>query len=570
MAFFDFHCHPFTKAVWMLGDRQTLLEENITTVIDRRFEPGLCNLVLRTFGKGKIRFFDSQSSLKQIQAGEGQIIVASLVAMENSYANLDFCIFKRVFQRIENVNRPQLVELGDSRMSYAAVTALEQSLASDFAGKDLQGIRYRLINTFDDIKEDGIINVIMAMEGGHCLYGRPSVTEQESSTHAAEVVEALKTWKHRTDLGELPRLLYITLTHHTTNCLTNHAFGVPPGLAGAGVNPVAGGFNPGGDGLSAVGRDFIRTAVAETNGEKRILIDLKHMSLRARLDFYALRRQMIEEEHHAPFPLIATHMGMTGLSLDDAIAAPDGGCLKFDEDDNCFELDYITDAERLAGFVVRTPVNPDGVSLRFNPWSINLYDEEVGDIVQSGGLLGFSFDSRILGNEVVDRERFSKRERNPLRSIVGIDFAHEIDFGDGRIGYRSQNLTDFADRRYPDTPFITLPFNSSDEIKLHTDLMALCQNIVHAVRVGGPQTWNCICIGSDFDGLINAIDFVPDASAVPDMKDRFRQYLTGMVTALNGFIDEQATGETKLSIPADFYELFVIDNARRFLATHFT
>ncbi len=84
MTFFDFHCHAFTKPVWLEGDRQKLLEENITTVIDRDFEPGVKNLILRWLGRKQLEFFNSQSSLKQIGEGNGQIIVASLVAIENA------------------------------------------------------------------------------------------------------------------------------------------------------------------------------------------------------------------------------------------------------------------------------------------------------------------------------------------------------------------------------------------------------------------------------------------------------------------------------------------------------
>ncbi|GAB3909236.1 hypothetical protein GCM10028803_46470 [Larkinella knui] len=551
----------------MNGDRQKLLEENIVTVIDSKFKPGVGNLILRIFGGSQIKFFDSQSSLKQITQGSGQIIVASLVAMENSYANLGFCVFKNVFQRIQNVNRAQLERLGRSQISYADVMSLERSLAIDFAGNNLNGLQYRIINSFDEIKDDGLLNIILSIEGGHCFYQRPSVLDQESAANAHEVVDALFDWKQKVKTGQLPRLLYTTLTHHTTNCLTNHSFGVPPGLAGAGKNSVAGGFNPAGNSLTDVGISFIQAALKETDEEKRILIDVKHLSLRARLDFYELRRQMINEGHPS-FPILATHMGVTGLSLNDAIVVPETGCRKFPEDDNCFEVEYV-DAERLNGFFVTTSFDTRIDILRFNPWTINLFDEDITEIVESDGLIGFSFDSRILGNEVVDRERFSKHEMNPLPSISGIDFDNEIDLENGEVIYPFQNKQEFGESRYPEKPFFDVPFTSGEELKKHTDLMALCQNIVHAVRIGGSKAWDCICIGSDYDGLINSIDFVPNASVIPAMERLFKLYMTSMVTTLNEFIAERHTGEDRIDIPDDFYERFVIENAKVFLKKHF-
>ncbi len=95
--------------------------------------------------------------------------------------------------------------------------------------------------------------------------------------------------------------------------------------------------------------------------------------------------------------------------------------------------------------------------------------------------------------------------------------------------------------------------------------MALCQNIIHAVRVGGPDTWNCICIGSDFDGLINTIDFVPNASAMPNLQPLFMQYLGLMVGKLNQFIVQQGNAEPRLTFPPDVFKRFTITNAQRFL-----
>jgi microsomal dipeptidase-like Zn-dependent dipeptidase len=554
MAFFDLHCHPFFKPTWTIppvdGDQKQLLTDNLTFEIKRGSIRDIGTLLLSVFGKGLVSLLNSQASLKQIRQGEGIIIVSSMVAMENAYANLDFCVFKRVFTKLKNINEGLLGQVSDNIISYADALVFEETLTQRFADTDLNGMRYKRINTFAEADLSGrVINIIASVEGGHCFYQNHDINEQERNPD--DVVNALIAWKQN---PAKPRLLYITVTHHTTNCLTNHAFAVPTLLAGNGTNPKAGGFNPTGNGLTPAGRNFIRAAVRTTPTERRVLIDVKHLSLQARMAFYDLRRQLMDAGHE-PFPIIASHIGVTGLQITDAVLA---NCHEFEQDMACLEVEYI-ETEQLRGFRIVTDAARTTKDLRFNPWTVNLFDEEIREIVASGGLIGFSFDSRILGNETLDAERFSRHEvgvhgRNPrLQSIVVADF--------------NPANQPIVESRYPEQPILSLAGMSESEQKKHTDLLALCQNVVHTVRVGGPDAWNCICIGSDFDGIINSIDFAPDASAVPGMKNQFLAYLVTMVLALNPFLTTR--GEAPIVIPDDAFERFLLTNATRFLTEHF-
>ena len=50
----------------------------------------------------------------------------------------------------------------------------------------------------------------------------------------------------------------------------------------------------------------------------------------------------------------------------------------------------------------------------FNPWSINLYNEEIKEIIASGGLIGLNLDQRIQGADKVKGEYFSALEFEAL------------------------------------------------------------------------------------------------------------------------------------------------------------
>src|SRR5204863_8678457 len=68
-------------------------------------------------------------------------------------------------------------------------------------------------------------------------------------------------------------------------------------------------FYPKGSGITKWGKEFIREAMSSENG-KRVLIDVKHMSLRSRKEFYDMRKIEFPDA-----PIIASHVGIAGCSI---------------------------------------------------------------------------------------------------------------------------------------------------------------------------------------------------------------------------------------------------------------
>ena len=135
----------------------------------------------------------------------------------------------------------------------------------------------------------------------------------------------------------------------------------------------------------------------------RILIDVKHMAARSRMEYYEMVKSCMEKGDI--IPVIASHCGYSGMaSLEEHIKWE-----KKEKDDYC---------------------DPSG---KFNAWNINMCDEDIEMIVKTGGLFGISFDQRILGITKSDLKNNPKRNGIRLiwENIEGIVLA----------AYSSKNLS---------------------------------------------------------------------------------------------------------------------------------
>ena len=270
--FFDFHCHPSFKT--FLGNRQQVLRKNCWTNLNFDID---------------FKILDSQSSLSQVKSDQGRLIVCVLYGLERGFAasgliklaaGLSDHIEKRFLQEIQwgEWGYNQLM-MGDWRH-----LVLSEQISNDKS--------FKFINSFQQFDPNSSqIQVILAAEGGHNFYDND---QQPGDPNG--IIENLLF--HKLPAG--PRLFYVTLTHLQQSAYCTHAYGMK--LI---KNDV---FNPEGKGLRSLGRRFIREALQINNGP-RIHIDIKHMSLQSRLEFYQLRTN-----EFSTAPIVATHMGINGVS----------------------------------------------------------------------------------------------------------------------------------------------------------------------------------------------------------------------------------------------------------------
>ncbi len=339
-------------------------------------------------------------------------------------------------------------------------------------------------------------------------------------------------------------LLYLTLTHLThinEQFLATHAFGMKMLKYPS--------FYPFGNGITTLGFEVIEKCYSMTNEKNEyrpILVDMKHLGLKSRQDYYAFRKSLIQKEKkYAQIPIIASHIGVTGYTVNEWKNA-----LKRD---TCTVYNY--EGARAVSLEMNKKncgkwgsfVNND---FTYNPWSINLMDEDITEILNSNGIIGMSLDVRILG----------------FQSEYGISLSSENEF---------LSTADFH-THFPQIAVKNLPINTMESMiseqeswliptKEDRHPLSFCFNIIHIIQVGLLKTdidepWNQICLGSDFDGLIEPLKVSPDIASLEELEANMIKWLPVAEMAYineNGgteILSKKSTPDLKKVVRAIMYE----------------
>ncbi len=324
-------------------------------------------------------------------------------------------------------------------------------------GKD---VKYVLAGNSEDVlnhRDDAsVIVVIPSIEGAHSLISGNAEDLFTGSYDFQQTIDniiSMKEW-------DFPPF-FITLSHHFYNGLGGHARTIPDGVASFLLKQTSGMNEP----LNKRGEDVIDCLLGlnafEGNG-RRILIDVKHLSVAGRMQFYekiaGYNQNRPEDER---IPIVASHCGYSGYhTLSDAIIVPDTEPSKYKRSET------------------------------FNPWSNNLCDEDVVEIFRSGGLIGLNMDQRILsGQDVIeDSKDFSKKQ------IIEND---------------EQVVRFWAEQVAHNILGMVKAVVNSDKVSEPDKVRA----------------WNMISIGSDFDGMINPVDSFIVADEFKDLRSALTKYM---------------------------------------------
>jgi hypothetical protein len=150
----------------------------------------------------------------------------------------------------------------------------------------------------------------------------------------------------------------------------------------------------------------------KNTGSRRILIDVKNMSASSRSDFY---KNIIRPYNRRPentlskIPIIASQVGYSGVDgLESLIKNAQDG-----KEDDKFQIHG------------------------FKAWNINLCDEDVIEIHDSGGLIGISLDQQLLGVyqkswllslplPVIERRRAKNLLAKTIEQFIHIPFDYNL------------------------------------------------------------------------------------------------------------------------------------------------
>ncbi len=509
---FDFHFHLLFKHYLSNG---TPITQQVKTT-------GLASLLNDLFGGP----FNSQSSPDQVKDSQLYLGVASIISLEHAFARRILHVLGIDFSHILPLNKEIVNKTKDGKTSYYAEFQQQVKMYLDskatleqapyhikYTGrKDWEGKTRQQIT--DILKNDNQQRyLVFSIEGGHNLSDVPIRGTALSRTPELNLK----------DIQDNSELDFISINL----CHLSYIPEQPLGGFAQGLNKQAQiafsseDFMPkAGLGLTQLGKKVVRQALLH---EKRpVLIDLKHMSVYTRFHFYRYRESLINE---APavnrLPIITSHTGFTFTSLNNYLSKKQFRSTT-GQQDGAFVR--IVESENRKIGKTNDSINS---GLYGNPWTINLFDEEIIEIMSSRGMIGISLDQRILGAEKMvdssrpeyfDPEYIAKEEWEKL-------------FRDGQLP-GAEKLFDF----------LSIPSRAERH------LMLLCLHIIYAVRIGnagigwepGTSPWDHICIGSDFDGLINPINRMDNILKLSDLVAGLKKYLPVADKYLNTGDDNNA------------------------------
>ncbi len=363
-------------------------------------------------------------------------------------------------------------------------------------------------------------------------------------------------------------LFLITFAHHFYNLFCGHARSIP-GLL---FNQRAKYFR---QGITSQGYQLLDVLLDRQleNGQRlpRVLIDTKHMSVQSRIDYH----RFIGKKRNAgdDIPIIQTHTAVSGR-----------------------KSMYVHDLS--TGFV-EDPIEGEVMAENADTLvtiALNLFDDEIIDILRTGGLIGIMLDEkRILGKRF---PTFTPQSQYTLTNKQGKSKSYLIKSPSSykeakkRLGkylfrqkYNSLHREDSQDPDIQDTR-LKIRARTQDNIDqirnaLKPMLCSLFLNqLFHIARVyqdhaalddagnviveKAGKVWSHICIGSDFDGVINPLDAYPDASYLQEFVNDLSRFWQShlQVSEFNQYL----FGFT----PAEIVEKIAWSNAMGFLKKYFS
>lgn len=426
--FIDFHCHPamkpFGKSFNRASAGKNSSRRNKKNSIWKYDPPTLADKLFNFIG-GFTKF--SQSNFTSLSKAEVSVICASLYPIEREFFDnsLDPEKLKDVVLRFvtgvgrKRVNHIQKITnyFQDLELEYDFYLQLSQQIITLPHGK----VSYQLVRNYSEIEAiqshgDSSIEticVIPSIEGLHVL--NENIQAPVNATQILANLNKIKNWEYPP--------FFISVAHHFWNHICGHAQSFS-GVVTKFINQQKG-LN---EGITDLGKQVIHEMLNAQNG-RRILIDVKHMSVQSRKEYYEIRSSHPDA---ANIPVIVSHGAMNGFhSFDD------------------------------------TTVKGSQVSNKLQHTDINVFNSEIILVAQSKGIIGLQLDERRLANEDTLKQTKKSLRRHKL------------------LHYRSELLWNQI------------------------------QHIVEILDQEGLFAWDCIAIGSDFDGIIDPLNGFWTAEELP-------------------------------------------------------
>lgn len=414
----DFHCHPSMKPYgrsFAQGkknsankrDKKSIWHYDAPNVLERSLQMLTCICKF------------TQTDFTTLAYGNVRIICAALYPVERGF----FRGKLGVGTIPSDVLNAFVTGLGKHRIDYIqSVCNYFEDLEAEYDFyKQLEGAivktemgncTYKMVRSFSEIEDhfseevtpDNTIFVIPSIEGMHSLHSNIDViNEQEVLNNLAKV----KSWQHPP--------FYVSMAHHFYNHFCGHAKSLTD-VVGK-VTDQSQGL---GEGITSLGKKVIQKLLHQDAHERRIIIDIKHMSTLARTEYFELLRTEYAEQR---IPIMVSHGAANGM--------------------------------RSAMMPVQ---DLKDTAYKLNASEINFYDEEIVEVVKSGGIFCLQLDERRIASEATLKATKNAIPINRIRHYRAELFWNQI------------------------------------------------QHIAELLNSKNLFAWDNIAIGSDFDGIVNPLN----------------------------------------------------------------
>lgn len=485
MPFFDLHTHPSLKSLFSENsttDNPIRVKQSPWENIDKKEIPNIL---------GFDNTFPSQSNFKQLSVNGCNLVGIALYIPEPELLEfvkktLNSWIVRVGANRIKLLLQPRKIDSLLESSPYDILTGEDWATITDAEQFDVSDRRVIPLKSASDYREDDDKNIyaVFSVEGCHTL------SSKRLDSHDFNTLDSKDIIKNLDKLREDKTILSLGLVHLTCTNICNQAFAVPENLTADDS------FKPTGKGISPEGREIV-----EYCWQNNILIDVKHMSLGARYELFDMYKKSNNKQ-----PIICSHAGFTGISTQNIT-----DCIK----------NSVSYREGYVKYELRKPqIYGTGSGYpAFNPSSINLFDEDIVWIVKSGGLIGISMDRRILGFN-------SYNSVDPDACEIDVEYVSAKD----NFYFKTQpprELSLFVSKY--DVEEMSKPGNNTFYERRYFMMQVL--HFIEVTQRAGilERALKQICIGSDFDGIIDPIYACSSVEEYDDLKRYFVQEFRSFV-----------------------------------------
>ena len=471
--YIDFHCHsalkPFGKSYNYAIIGKNNPDRSRTNSIWRYNPPSLVDKYIIHLTKF------SQANFSSMAKGGVSIVCISLYPIEKW-----FFVNKIKNEFIKDIASNFATGVGKKRVDavqamndYFKDLEMEYDFYRQLDGKVIKlpegKFRYKLVKSYDDIeivkaeKEKNVttICVVLSIEGMHVL--NQSIDKVPKEIDFMANVQKIKNWDNPP--------FFVSIAHHFWNHLCGHAESFTK-LVKKKVDQKEGLDT----GFTALGKKVVQELLSTKNG-KRILIDLKHMSVASRKDFYEL---IDSKPAYKRIPMIVSHGAANGLQT----------------------------------FINKKQMDSKAAH-KLNSVDINFYNEEIIRIAKSKGIFGLQLDER----RIASKETLKNTKHSLKRSKI--------------MHYRSELLWNQI------------------------------QHILEVLDDEGLFAWDCMVLGTDFDGIIDPLNGFWTQEELPFLADFLERH------AFNYMLSAKFKVKENNIKPDEIIDRIMSTNGLHFLKTNF-